>query len=395
MKIALCHPSVLPRRGGCETYIASLARRLVADGHAAHLYACEWDADALPGRLSCHKVHLPPLPRFVRPWLFSRACGRMIAQAGHDVSVGFDKIAGVDVYYPQGGMYDASVALSLGKHRSPLLRGVLRSLKCFEPAHLSYLLLEREQYRRPGAVVIAISDMVRRHLVAHGVDASCVRSLPIAPPRERLAEPDRAGRRASFRGRWQLDHGAVVALFVSMNHRLKGLVPLLHALAACRGARLDLVVAGAPATGGFRRLASGLGVADRVRFVGYHPDMREVYFASDFLVHPTFYDPCSNVVLEALACGLPVLTSRHNGASELLRFTSADGACAEGYVIPDPHDHARLASGLLALADAGRRQQCATAARETAEAWTFEHHYQALMEVLTDAARSGRVRRAG
>ena len=51
MKIALCHTSVLPRRGGCETYIASLARRLVLDGHAVHLYACEWDPDALPGRL--------------------------------------------------------------------------------------------------------------------------------------------------------------------------------------------------------------------------------------------------------------------------------------------------------------------------------------------------------
>jgi UDP-glucose:(heptosyl)LPS alpha-1,3-glucosyltransferase len=394
MKIALCHTSVLPRRGGCETYIASLARRLVLDGHAVHLYACEWDPDALPGRLSCHKVHLPPLPRFVRPWMFSRACRRMLDSARHDVSVGFDKIAGVDVYYPQGGMYDASVALSLGKHRSPLLRGFLRSLKWFEPVHLSYLLLEREQYRRPGAVVVAISDMVRRHLEANGVDPARVRRLPIAPPPERLAEPDRAGRRADFRRRWGLDEGGVVALFVSMNHRLKGLVPLLHALAACPEKSLALVVAGAPETGSFRRLARQLGLADRVRFVGYHADMRGVYFAADFLVHPTFYDPCSNVVLEALACGLPVLTSRHNGAAELLRRAGPDGACAEGYVIPDPHDHACLASRLGALADPRRREQCAAAARDAAQGWTFEHHYQALMEVLT-AARPRQARRAG
>src|SRR5262245_61084728 len=394
MKIALCHTSVLPRRGGCETYIASLARRLVLDGHAVHLYACEWDPDALPGRLSCHRVHLPPLPRFVRPWLFSSACRRMLDSAGFDVSVGFDKIAGVDVYYPQGGMYDASVALSLGKHRSPILRGFLRSLKWLEPVHLSCLLLERAQSRRPGAVVVAISDMVRRHLEAHGVDPARIRRLPIAPPPERLAEPDRAGRRTAFRQRWGLDARGEVALFVSMNHRLKGLVPLLHALAGCRETSLALVVAGAPETGSFRRLTRRLGLTERVRFVGYHADMREVYFAADFLVHPTFYDPCSNVVLEALACGLPVLTSRHNGASELLRRTGDDGTCAEGFVIPDPHDHARLASCLVALADPRRRRQCAQAARETAESWTFEHHYQALMEVLSEA-RLTQARRAG
>src|SRR5438309_2933644 len=115
MKIALCHPSVLPRRGGCETYIAGLAHRLVADGHEVHLYAGEWDAAALPARLHYHEVALPALPRFVRPWLFSRACGRLLARAGHDVSVGFDKIAGVDVYYPQGGVYEASASLSIGK----------------------------------------------------------------------------------------------------------------------------------------------------------------------------------------------------------------------------------------------------------------------------------------
>src|SRR5262249_6971439 len=163
--------------------------------------------------------------------------------------------------------------------------------------------LEQAQYRRPGAVVVAISDMVRGHLEAHGVDPARVRRLPIAPPPERLAEPDRAGRRAPLRRHWGRGGRRVVALFVGVHHRLKGLVPLLHAWAACREKSLALVVAGAPETGGFRRLARQLGLADRVRFVGYHADMRGVYFAADFLVHPTFYDPCSNVVLEALACG--------------------------------------------------------------------------------------------
>lgn len=397
MKIALCHTSVLPRRGGCETYIASLSRRLVADGHDVHLFACEWDADALPARLQTHKVALPPLPRFVRPWWFSRACRRLIDRTGLDVSVGFDKIAGVDVYYPQGGMYEASVAMSLGKHPSPLLRHLLLSLKWLEPAHVSYLLLEREQYRRPGSAVVAISDMVRRHLEERGYGGANVHRVPIAPPRERLAEDDRAGRRERFRSRWNLDERRTVAIFVGLNHKLKGLEPLLHALVRPGCETIDLVVAGSPTTFGFDRLIRRLRLGERVKFVGYCADMREAYFASDFLVHPTFYDPCSNVVLEALACGLPVITSRHNGAAELLRLADAEGVRREGYVIADPHNHAELATCLAALCEPRRRRECAAAAQEAAAVWTFEHHYQALMDVLTDVAekRRGGVRRAG
>src|SRR6202000_1194572 len=98
--------------------------------------------------------------------------------------------------------------------------------------------------------------------------------------------------------------------------------------------RFRLLVVGHPRTTPYERLARSLGIADNIRFLGPRRDVQHCYFAADFLVHPTFYDPCSLVVLEALACGLPVITTRHNGASELLHPPR------EGFVIHDPHDHA-------------------------------------------------------
>ena len=65
MNIAFCYESVLPSRGGCETYIAGLARRLAADGHDVHLYARRWDASALPPALHIHRVLVPRVPRFL------------------------------------------------------------------------------------------------------------------------------------------------------------------------------------------------------------------------------------------------------------------------------------------------------------------------------------------
>src|SRR5947199_1283705 len=99
MNLAFCYESVLPARGGCGTYIADLARRLVADGHEVHLYACRWDADALPTATVYHPLPAPRGPRFLRPWRFSEACTRELANARYQVSVGFDKTWGQDVLY--------------------------------------------------------------------------------------------------------------------------------------------------------------------------------------------------------------------------------------------------------------------------------------------------------
>src|SRR5687768_14784508 len=100
MNIAFCYESVLPERGGCETYIADLARRLLVDRHDVHLYACRWDEQALPPEMQFHK--LPPVggPRFMRPWRFGKRCLQALTQGRHDVSIGFDKTWGQDVLYP-------------------------------------------------------------------------------------------------------------------------------------------------------------------------------------------------------------------------------------------------------------------------------------------------------
>ncbi len=384
MNIAFCYESVLPSRGGCETYIASLARRLAQDGHAVHLYACRWDSAALPEGMVYHKVVAARHPRFLRPWYFSAACRRLLARADHQVTVGFDKISGLDVLYPQGGLYAATAEHNLLKYRSPLARRLVRVLKALGPAHHSFLALERSQYRPGRSLVVAISEMVRGHFEHYyGLSADDLRVVRVATHPERFDECDRPRRRLEWRERWGLSPEAQVALFAGINYRLKGLEPLLHALHVLP--ELHLVVAGKPDVASFERLARRLGVADRCRFIGYCADMRNGYFAADFFVHPTFYDPCSNVVLEALACGLPVVTSRYNGAAELLH-RAREMTCAEGYVLDDPHDHARLAWCLRQLLDPARRAACAAAARRTAAQWTFEHHYRAMLGVFAEAA---------
>jgi UDP-glucose:(heptosyl)LPS alpha-1,3-glucosyltransferase len=331
------------------------------------------------------------LPRFLRPWYFGAACHRQLARAAGAVSIGFDKVIGTDVLYLQGGVYAASVDFNLLKYPRPRLRRLLRSLKWLDLAHLSFLSLERRQFGRQDTLQVAISNMTRRHMVRwYGVQPDNLRVLHIAPLAERFDEHDRPRRRHEARQHWQLEPEQVTALFAGMNYRLKGLEPLLHALHRLGASAPALLVVGTSATATFERLAQRLGLADRVRFAGYCPDMRDAYFAADLLVHPTFYDPCSNVVLEALACGLPVITTCYNGASELLRPAGEDGVCTEGLVLDDPHDHARLAWCLEQLLDPVRRAACSRSARQTAARWTFEDHYRGLLAILEEAAQRKR-----
>lgn len=392
MNIAFCYESVLPTRGGCETYIADLSRRLVADGHEVHLYACRWDARSLPEALHLHQLPALRGPRFLRPWRFGRACLQALQANHHDVTVGFDKTWGQDVLYPQGGLHAASAECNRNKFRSRVTRFAARLVKGFDLAHWSFAALERKQYlAEPMPLIVVNSFMVREHFqrfLEVPYDRLHVVRSAIDP--ERFPAHDRLKRRQEWRERWDLQPNETVGLLAAMNYRLKGLHPLLHAVRllrgrpACREHHFRLLVAGNPNVRAYESLAKKLGIADVVRFVGHCDPMRNAYFAADFLVHPTFYDPCSLVVLEALACGLPVITTTANGASELLDPPQ------EGYVVEDPHHHVQLAECLEKLLDPQRRHACAVAARKAAAGWTFEHHYRALLDVFAEAARRNR-----
>jgi UDP-glucose:(heptosyl)LPS alpha-1,3-glucosyltransferase len=207
----------------------------------------------------------------------------------------------------------------------------------------------------------------------------------------RFPEQDRLKCRSQCREQYGIAPQEVVGLFAAMNYRLKGLEPLLYSVQkllarpefAGNRPAFRLMVVGNPRAKAYVNLARRLGIGDAVRFVGYCAEMRSAYFAADFLVHPTFYDPCSLVVLEALACGLPIITTRYNGASELMHASAPQ---QEGYALRDPHDHQELSWSLAQMLDPGRRHAFAQAARRTAAQWTFEQHYRQLMAVLTEAA---------
>ncbi len=357
MRIALNFRRIDPTKGGAETYVVDLARRLVAGGHEVSVYAESCRAGALPPGATFHPVAAPGLVRWRQTWNFARnserALDRAEAAGAFDASLGLINTWRHDVLIPQGGVHAASLDANSRRFATGVGRGLYRLGKRLNPKAWVYRAIEARQYDRYFGVkrVVAVSGLVRGHLQKyHGVDAERIAVIPNAIDAGRLAVADPARARADLRAELGLAEDATVGLFVGHNYELKGLRPLLHALRH----RLDrdpkarpihLIACGGGKPRAFRALADRLGLGGMVHFLGFRPDIRPCFHASDFFASPTYYDPCSLVVFEALACGLPVITTACNGAGEAIT------AGREGFVVPRPDALGHLADALDRMTD--------------------------------------------
>jgi UDP-glucose:(heptosyl)LPS alpha-1,3-glucosyltransferase len=395
MHLALNFQRVDPNRGGAETYVVDLCHRLVRAGHRVDLYAETWREGVLPREVRCIAVAAPGRTKLARIMSFARNSEAALSQATFDCSVGFINTWHHDVIIPQGGVQSGSLEANAKRFPEGWRRSLYLAGKVANPKYWAYRAIERKQYDPAReARVIAVSNMVKEHLQRfHHVPRTRVHVVPNAIDANRLTVGHAGAVRCAFRNKVGLEPNDLTALFVGHNPRLKGLEPLVLALAMrkrryphARPIHVLVVGCSEAATAPFRRLANQLGVADAVHFAGFVPDIRACYWSSDFFALPTYYDPCSLVVFEALACGLPVITTLCNGASELM----TDGR--EGYLLTAPDALCELAGALDRMADDMVRVPMSAQARQLGNDQSLDTHVDRLLRVFEDVA-SSRARR--
>jgi UDP-glucose:(heptosyl)LPS alpha-1,3-glucosyltransferase len=392
MHLALNFQRVDPAKGGAETYVADLCRNLVQAGHRVDLYAESWADRALPAQVNTIKVAAGGRTRIERILSFARNSEKSLRQANHDCSIGFINTWFHDVIIPQGGLQQGSLAANAMRF-SPLARPLYLTVKKLNPKYWMHGMIERRQYdpnHQPR--VIAVSNLVKRDLVRyHRVPLHRIYVVPnaIDPHRVEVSQP--GALRCAFRNRIGLEPGDLVGLFAGHNFALKGLMPLLEALGERRrlnraGRPIHLLVCGGGDSSSFKRLARSLKLAESVHFLGFYPQVEDCFCSSDFFVQPTYYDPCSLVVMEALACGLPVITTAQNGASELIK----NGR--EGFVLSAPAARGELVAALEHMTGDGARIAMSQKASALGHSETFDVHVARLIAIFEEvsAARSRR-----
>ncbi|MBI1904084.1 MAG: glycosyltransferase family 4 protein [Planctomycetia bacterium] len=381
MKIALVIDRLDPRRGGAEQWTWQFAHALVAMGHEVHAAAGGFSPEAQK-LVVAHRVPLAR-SRFEFAQNAERVAREIRADVVHDMGCGWH----CDVFQPHGGSRTASFEQNL-LLLPPWLRPFKRALVPLLPRYRDFARVVKRQYAGDGKTIVALSKMVARDMQRfHGAQAQQLRLVYNGVDVRRF--PPAASRpfRDDVRRELGLLPSTLAVLIVAHNFELKGVPSLMRAVARLKqGHDVRLLVAGGKRTARYGRLAKRLGLLRRATFLGPVADPVPYYAAADVYAHPTFYDPCSLVLLEALAMGLPVVTSRFNGAGELMT------PGVEGFILDDPADDAALADRIAELGESDVRRNMAAAARALAEQHTLERNCREIVAIYETIAR--RVRRA-
>lgn len=336
--------------GGAEAYLMRVAAALRDLGQDTNLITtADWPEAQWPGG------DIQRLPG-KSPEEFARAFRG--TKTGCDVHFSLERVPGCDVFRAGDGVHAAWL-----QRRDAFDPVWKRLTRWINRKHAQILRLEREVFDPANTkAIIANSKMVRDEILARfpfPIDRVHVIYNGINPPAAI------APSRSEARRIWNIDEKTFCPLFLGTGWERKGLSTAIRAADYLEDTTL---------------LVAGRGTADlyrgaNVRFLGPVRDIASLFAASDILVLPTWYDPFSNACVEALAAGLPVITTDANGFSEIIeRGVHGD--------ITSPGDVHAIAELLEAWRGPGRCAEAREACLRLASEFSIEKNAQETLRVL-------------
>jgi glycosyltransferase involved in cell wall biosynthesis len=198
------------------------------------------------------------------------------------------------------------------------------------------MFLENRIYSNPKLRLAAVSGLTARELSATAKRQDIV-VIPNAVDANKFSPGERLRRRQAARDDFHFDDSDFVLLLLGNGWKNKGLDILLDAVGLCRQLPLKLLIVGRDDRAPFERQIRRLELAASVTFADPSPDVLQFYAAADAYVGPSLHDSFALPPLEAMACGLAVITSSQNGGAQVI----TEGM--DGFVLADPEDRSRLA----------------------------------------------------
>jgi UDP-glucose:(heptosyl)LPS alpha-1,3-glucosyltransferase len=186
--------------------------------------------------------------------------------------------------------------------------------------------------------------------------------------------------REKSRAELKLKQDQIALLFAGSGWERKGLLFAIEAMALCKNRKMRLLVAGRGEAGPYKTTRLRFWREDPVQFLGEVADLVPLYAAADIFILPTIYDPFSNACLEALASGLPVITTRSNGFSEIIE----DGV--HGSIVDNPANLVGLRDAIRFWSDPSRRDAARSANIERASQFDISKNVAQTLEILTRVA---------
>ncbi|WP_413723525.1 glycosyltransferase family 4 protein [Sodalis sp. RH23] len=336
--------------GGAERFITRALDALDNSGLELNILTRQWSGEPRPD-WHVHICNPAKWGRVSRERGFARAARRCWQHEHFDLVQSHERIAGCDVFRAGDGVHRVWL-----EQRARIIPAHQRWLTSLSGYHRYVLAAEEAMFHAPELKKIICNslmvknDIIRCYqvpeekfsLIYNAIDST--RFYPAAPEQRRRV-----------REHMVIPEQACALIYVGSGFERKGLKAAIAAIAATD--RYLIVVGQDKQQDKYRAFAQGLGCLQRIRFVGVQTDVLPFYHGADGLILPTLYDPFPNVILEAMACGLPVITSERCGGAEFIE------AGREGFVC-DALDIKTLTECANAIPSRQRQPGMGLAARE-------------------------------
>ncbi len=381
MKVALVSEWLDGWRGGAETSTSQFVDHLLAMGVELHVFTRSRPSPT--PQMHVHTVSGASMSRTRQSVTFAHRVDRMIRENSFDIVHAISPCLSADIYQPRGGTIAETIERNIALRNHATTRSIKRYLNHFNFKQRFNLAMERKLLgSETGPIVVAISDYVVDQLKRHyELPDRRIRLVFNGVNPDQTPVEDRARARQAIRSDYGIGDDQLLVLLVAHNFRLKGVHRWMETLAQMvqNGASdIRSLVVGKGDSARWHRLAARLHLGDVLRFTG--PSERVTHFlhASDVLVHPTYYDPCSRVVLEAIMSELPVITTKWDGAGEAIEH----GEC--GFLLQEPVNRDELAGYINTLRTRSIRESMSAKCESRWEQISMSRHTRELAKVYEE-----------
>lgn len=371
MKIAIIRKKYNPY-GGAERYLNLLASNLVREGHDVHIFANKWPGGTDNG-VTFHKIPMIGGLSVLKVWSFAIAAWVVLKRFDCDIIFSNERLFTQDILRTSDGVHSTWLRIRM-RYSSPLKK----LSYIINPLHLSIRLLDWHIFnRRAFSRIIAPSEFIKRNILREfsNVHPDDIIVIYNGVDLDRFLPANKNKYRDMIRKQLGINAADKLLLFIGTGFERKGLRYAIESLQYLPD-NTFLAVIGKGSVRSYNEIAERISVSDRVRFIGPVDGAERYYAASDLLVAPTLYEPMANVILEALATGIPVVTTRDCGNSEVVT------AGENGWLIDDPTDAEEIAARISQAIEKTGTSKIEQSARNRAAEFTFDRTIKNMLSVI-------------
>jgi UDP-glucose:(heptosyl)LPS alpha-1,3-glucosyltransferase len=374
MKIALLHKKY-STHGGTERYMVGLSKFLVEKGHEVHVITGSVDESSRIEDINYHLISAWGKHLGIDKYIFAKSAKKEVEKYDFDIIQSFSRLGFGDVIRIGGGCHQIFLDKYLNSLENPIYKFKKKieyklSLQDYFTRYYEAKDFKKGNYKK----IVAVSQMVKDDIIKiYDIPADDIMVNHNGVDINKFHPDNKEEFSKKIRENYNLSKDDYILLFLGTGFKRKGLKYVLEALKKVENAKLMIV--GKGEIDKFRSKAEELSVFDRCRFIGPVKEVEQYYAAADIFVFPSTYDPCANVTLEAMASGLPVITTEDNGASGVI------DSDRNGYVLEAADDVKKMVEYIQKLEAIELRKEFSEKASAKMQNHSKKDNYQRMLDL--------------